>query len=145
MKQQEGYIVPGKEHLVCLLKRSICTYMVSSRHLDAGTMHFTSDSRDPCLYVSSDSEGDMLIIAVYVDNMILGGKSEERMNEVKDNLSKRFKMKDLGLLHQFLGVTIIQDRSSGNIWIGQPLYTEQLLEKFEMSDCMQTSQISCQS
>ena len=74
-------------------------------------------SSDPCLYVSSDSEGDMLITAVYIDDMILGGKSEARMNEVKDDLSKRFKMKDIGLLHQFLGVTIIQDRSSRNIWI----------------------------
>ena len=44
-------------------------------------------------------------------------------------------MKDLGPLHHFLGGTAIQDQSTGNIWLGQPLYTEKLLLKFGMSDC----------
>ena len=35
-------------------------------------------------------------------------------------------MKDLGLLHYFLGVKVVQNSSTGEIWIGQPAYTEKL-------------------
>ena len=84
-------------------------------------MGFKQTSGDPCLYVSSDQEGDVFIIAVYVDDI------EAKMKEVKKELSQTFKMKDLGPLHHFLGVTVIQDQSTGNIWLGQPLYTENLL------------------
>ena len=43
-------------------------------------------------------------------------------------------MKDLGELHHFLGVRIVQDVEKRTIWIGQPLYTENILEKFGMNN-----------
>lgn len=33
-------------------------------------------------------------------------------------------MKDLGELHYFLGVKVVQDASKGQVRIGQPSYTE---------------------
>ena len=48
-------------------------------------------------------EGEIFIVAVYVDHIILGGKSESKLMEVKKELSKTFEMKDLGPLHHFLG------------------------------------------
>ena len=59
----------------------------------------------------------MFIIAVYVDDIILGGRSELKLKAVKRELSERFKMKDLGQLLHFLGVKIIQDLFTGLIWI----------------------------
>ena len=55
------------------------------------------------MYVSSDSE---FLVAVYIDDLIFGGKNETRINEVKRELSQKFKIKDLGRLHYFLGVTV---------------------------------------
>ena len=61
MEQPEGYIVPGKEHMVCRLKRSIyglkqaprCwNYALDKRLKEMG---FKQTSGDPCLYVSSDN------------------------------------------------------------------------------------------
>jgi len=43
-------------------------------------------------------------------------------------------MKDLGSLHHFLGVKIIQDQCTQAIWMGQPLYTESILQKYVMQD-----------
>jgi len=43
-------------------------------------------------------------------------------------------MKDLGPLHHFLGVKGIQDHLTGVIWIGQPSYTEKMLQKYGMYD-----------
>ena len=43
-------------------------------------------------------------------------------------------MKDLGPLHHFPGVKVVQDRLTGVIGIGQPSYTEKILQRFGMSD-----------
>ena len=40
----------------------------------------------------------------------------------------------MGKLHYFLGMKILQNEKSGEVWIGQPAYTENLLEKFGMSE-----------
>ena len=140
MKQPEGFTKPSEEHLVCYLKRSIYGLKQSPRcwnhALDQRLkeMGFKQTISDPCLYVSIDSEGEIFVIAVYVDDIILGGRSETKMKTVKKDLSQQFKMKDLGQLHHFLGVTISQNQSTGSIWIGQPLYTEKVLDKLGMSD-----------
>ena len=56
------------------------------------------------------------------------------MNAVKEELSHKFMMKDLGPLHHFLGVKVIQDREAGVFWIGQPVYTEKILQQYGMQD-----------
>ena len=140
MRQPEGFIEQGKENLVCHLKRSIyglkqsprCWNHVLDSHLKE--MGFKQTSSDPCLYVYFDSEGVMFLVAVYVDDIVLGGRSEAKMNAVKEELSQKFEMKDLGPLHHFLGVKVIQDELAGVIWIGQPSYTEKILQWFGMYD-----------
>ena len=87
---------------------------------------------DPCLYMST--EGEMFLIAIYVDHILLAGKSIERLNAVKQALSQQFQVKDMGELHYFLGVTVIQDHKAGSVWIGQQSYTENILKKFGMED-----------
>ena len=39
------------------------------------------------------------------------------MNAVKEKLSQKFEMKDLGPLHHFIGVKVIEDQLAGVIWI----------------------------
>jgi hypothetical protein len=50
-------------------------------------------------------EGKLLIIFLCVDDFILTG-DEQLIHSCKDDLEKEFKMKDLGLLHYFLGLEI---------------------------------------
>lgn len=77
MKQPEGFIKEGKEQLVCHLNRS--TYgLKQSPHcwnhtLDSHLrdMKFKPTSGDPCLYVQKDSGGEMFVVAVYVNDLIL--------------------------------------------------------------------------
>ena len=103
-------------------------YALDNRLKDMG---FKQTSNDPCLYVSTDSEGEIFVVAVYIDDIILGGKSDIKMSEVKKELSQKI---DLGSLYHFLGVNISQDQHTDGIWIGQPMYTEKLLHKFGMTD-----------
>ena len=72
----------------------------------------------PCIYTST-TDG-LFILAVYVDDILLAGKSQQRIAQVKAELGKRFQLKDMGELHYFLGVSVKQNSETGEIWIGQP-------------------------
>jgi len=95
MRQPEGFIVKGQEHLVCKLKQSIyrlkqsprCWNSVLDGHLKK--MGFVQTSCDSCVYTTSERE--TLVIAVYVDDIVLGSKSIKRMTKVKESLAKQFK------------------------------------------------------
>ena len=93
---------------------------------------FIQSSSDPCLYISN-SEGELFIIAVYVDDMLLVTRSQ-KMKEVKRKLSTQFEIKDLGDLHYILGVSFIQNSSEKSLWIGQPAYTSTVIEKFGLAN-----------
>ena len=72
------------------------------------------------------------MIAVHIDDIVLAGKSEKRMTEVKQALAKQFQVKDMGELHYFLGVNAVQDSNTGEVCIGQPAYAANLVQKFGM-------------
>ena len=40
----------------------------------------------------------------------------------------------MGELHHFLGVKVVQDHNAGNVWIGQEMYTENILRHFGMDE-----------
>ena len=49
------------------------------------------------------------------------------MSEVKQAISNRFAVKNMGELKYFLGVTVDQETNPDCIWIGQPGYTPSLV------------------
>ena len=52
-------------------------------------------------------DGKLLIIVLYVDELRLTG-DEKVITSCKEDLAKEFEMKDMGLLHYFLGLEIWQ-------------------------------------
>ena len=76
----------------------------------------------------------MAVIGVYVDDIVVACKSADRLKQVKQDICRRFAVKDLGKLSHFLGIRIVQDESSGDIWVGQPVYVEKILNLFGMQD-----------
>ena len=87
MKQPEGFVVDGKEYLVCKLKQSLYGLKQSPRcwnsTLDAHLkgMGYVQSTNDPCIYTSSG--GESTIIGVYVDDFVIAGESSERIEQVK--------------------------------------------------------------
>ena len=65
---------------------------------------FTKSEADANLY-QVVVEGNILIIFLYVDDLILTG-DEKLIHSCKEDLAKEFEMKDLGLLYYFLGLEI---------------------------------------
>ena len=110
MRQPPGFIATGQENLVCKLKKSIYGLKQSPRcwnsalHNQLKEMGFLQTVSDPCIY--RDSGGEMFFIGVYVDDIILAGKGDKRM---KAALAKKLDIKDMGKLHYFLGMKVVQD------------------------------------
>ena len=109
MKQPEGFVVKGQEHLVCKLKKSIyglrqsprCWNMALHDHLC--NIGFKQSASDPCIYTV---EGETVILAEYVDDIILATKDERKLVQVKKAIADKFTVKDMGELRYILGVNI---------------------------------------
>ena len=111
MKQPMGYEKEGEECLVCKLEKSIYGLKQSSRcwntALDSHLrrMGFIQSMSNSCIYTSGGEHS--FYIGVYVDDMILARKDKNRMKKVKEELSSKFDIKDLGKLSYFLGMSIV--------------------------------------
>ena len=144
MQQPQGFTCQGKEELVCKLKKSIYRLKQSPRcwnsTLDAylKKLGFVQTASDPCIYYQK-TDKDIVYIGVYVDDIILAGRDEKRLQEIKGDFSKKFDIKDLGELKYFLGMKVVQDKGNNYIWIGQPAYTKNLLKSYGMQDSNPTS------
>ena len=77
-------------------------------------------------------EGKILIIVLYVVDLILTG-DEQLIHSCKEDLAKEFEMKDMGLLHYFLGSEIWQ--REGELFVSQGKYAREILGKFQMEGC----------
>ncbi len=82
----------------------------------------------PCIYYKNIG-GEKFYIGVYVDDIILAGKTDRNLEEVKTALSTKFSE-----LNYFLGIKVDQ-KTQNSIWIGQPSHTQNLLETLGMQDC----------
>ena len=94
--------------------------------------NFIRSNVDPCVYFIKN-DLNLTIILIWVDDIILASSSLEDMDKIKSLLNKQFKMKDLGVVNNFLGIHIVQKENE--IELDQSTYLHKLLEKFDMKDC----------
>jgi hypothetical protein len=94
-------------------------------------MGFEKSEVDPNLYYILVGK-DPLILVLYVDDLFLT-RSENLIEGCKRDLASEFEMKDIGLMHYFLGLEVWQ--RTGQIFLGQGKYAADILRGFEMTDC----------
>ncbi|WJZ84163.1 hypothetical protein VitviT2T_003782 [Vitis vinifera] len=97
---------------------------------------FVQCQSDHTLFVKHFPEGKLTIIIVYVDDIILTGDHEEKIDLLKKLLTKEFEIKDLGNLKYFLGMEIA--RSKKGIAVSQRKYVLDLLNETGMLGCKPT-------
>ena len=86
---------------------------------------FIQTASDPCIYYQK-TDSNIVYIGVYVDDIILAGKDEKWLQEIKDDFWKKFDIKDLGEVKYFLGIKVVQDK--GHMDLTTCLYQEPLEE-----------------
>jgi hypothetical protein len=71
--------------------------------------------------------------------MLITGSSMKLISDLKEKMSERFVMKDLGVEKQILGMDIIRDRHKREIKLSQEHYVLKVLERFGMADAKPVS------
>jgi len=125
--------------LVCKLEKSMygtkqaprCWNMKINSVL-SGELGFQRAEGDPCLYVKHEANGVMMI-ALYVDDLLLAAKSRSQILWMKNMLNERFEMKDLGEARVCLGLEITRDRNRRKLHLSQQAYIKTIVERFGMS------------
>jgi hypothetical protein len=137
IEQPEGFVMHNEKSHVCRLKKALYGLKQAPRawyeKMDGFLMSlgFNKSTADPNLYYHIDGN-ECLILVLYVDDLFLTG-SERLIAECKQALTAKFEMKDLGLMHYFLGLEVWQRKDE--IFLSQGKYTMEILKKFKMTDC----------
>jgi hypothetical protein len=76
-----------------------------------------------------------IFIAVYVDDLLIIGPDKGEIQKIKDALSTRFKMTDLGPCKFYLGMEVYRDRPNRILQLTQAGYIERVLYGFGMNEC----------
>ncbi|GEQ68360.1 hypothetical protein JCM33374_g2028 [Metschnikowia sp. JCM 33374] len=134
MRQPQGYVVHGQENYVLKLKKSLYGLkqapQVWHNTVQKAIMGFgfSKSHAEPCLYYKSTKKG-LVMIALYVDDMLILGPNEKEIAKVQTLLSNRFEMKDLGEPRKFLGMNIRITKDA--IEISLEDYIKKMIDEFD--------------
>ena len=93
------------------------------------SMKFEKFSDNNSIFLNRKSE---VVIALYVDNLLLFDRDLEAIKDVKQHLQTIYKMKDLGEAKICLRIWIQQDWKNWTLTINQQIYIEKILKNFFM-------------
>jgi transposase InsO family protein len=136
MDQPEGY-VQGSQQIKCRLHKALYGLKQAPRAWFAklravlNSLHLHPSEADAGLYTAKHPNGEILVVLVYVDDILLAG-SKHVIAHVKSQLKTKFDIKDLGAAGYFLGMEICRERSKGKIILSQVKYTREILERFRL-------------
>nr|KAJ0211099.1 hypothetical protein LSAT_V11C400217220 [Lactuca sativa] len=89
MKQPEGFVMPGNEHKVCKLKKSLYGLKQATKQwhqkFDEVVLSngFALNQPDKCVYSKFDTFGKGVMICLYVDDMLIFGTDLEEVDKTK--------------------------------------------------------------
>lgn len=95
------------------------------------SLRFNKSTVDSNLYFKV-VENQPIILVLYVDDLFMTGE-EKRIVECKRELIFEFEMKNLGLMHYFLGLEFWQ--KPNEIFLSQGKYAVDILKRFGMMNC----------
>ncbi len=79
-----------------------------------------------------------LIIAIYVNDLLILESNIFDIKALKLQFAKRFQMKNLDSIEWYLKMHITRDKAEWTLWINQSIYIKRVIELLSMSDCSST-------
>lgn len=107
-------IPPGISHKpnqVCRLRKSLYGLKQASRKWfeklvrELLSLGYTESRNDYSLFIKRSSTS-ITVVAVYVDDIIVTGDNYSEITDLKNHMHHIFSIKDLGILHYFLGIEV---------------------------------------
>jgi hypothetical protein len=114
----------GIKQAPCAWYNRFATYLTSLGFIEAKS--------DTSLFIFRRGS-DAVYLLLYVDDIILTASSTELLHHTISSLQREFAMKDLGLLHHFLGITV--ERRPDELFLHQCTYAPDINQHAAMADC----------
>lgn len=130
------------ESRVCRLRKSLYGLKQASRQwnlklTEALTQGGYAQSKYDYSLFTKRSEGNIVILLIYVDDLLITRSNIDMINELKQILHQSFKMKDLGMLKYFLGIEVM--RSSEGVVLNQKKYALELIADLGLGEAKSVS------
>jgi len=138
VQQPPGFAIPGEESKVYRLHKALYGLKQAPRAWNAKLdstlkeMGFKQSKHEAAIY-RKGSEGSVLLVGVYVDDLIITGAVKDEVKAFKERMKSTFEMSDLGLLSFYLGIEVQQGKNGTTM--RQTHYAKKILELGSMSDC----------
>lgn len=143
MKQPIDYELKSKDgkDLVCKLNKSIYGLKQASNEwnrevsITIESSGFTRCKSDTCVYWKPVSNGNIIILAIFVDDIIVihSREDNDEWNKLKQNFEQKYKVKDNTNSNFLLGTKI--ERGNKSMRITQELQIAKTLKQFDMENC----------
>ena len=138
--QPDGFKIKGYERHVLKLQKAQYGLRQSARRwylcLRAVLlkMNFRQLFTDSCLYIKRVN-GVLLIIAVYVDDVLVISSDESAIEAFKMDFGKQIRIRDYGAATKFLGLELKYDRLAKRMEISQEEYINAILKEADFESC----------
>ena len=138
MEQPDGFVLKGQEKKVLRLRKAIYGLKQAARawwhELDRSLqdLGFKRLYADAGIFVARHSDGTLVIVLAYVDDIIITGPATKLVQEKKKLFMDKWECRDLGICDEFLRMRIRQ--IGGKIYIDQVPYTTKILTRFGMTN-----------
>jgi hypothetical protein len=106
-----------------------------NRHLDTtlGKIGFLRSKNDPCVYSARLRNGDIIILAVVVDDIIAAATNPASLSWLAQHLRAAYRITDLGPPALLIGLTI--SRTQQGLTICQNQFIRDLVKSFGQENC----------
>ncbi|KAM1070145.1 hypothetical protein TB1_002021 [Malus domestica] len=137
MAQPPGFGDAAHPELVCKLHKSLYGLKQAPRAWNdrftsfLPSLGFQATYSDSSLFVKTVGS-DIVVLLLYVDDIIITGSSTHLIQQVIHSLTAEFDIKDLGVLHYFLGIQVT--KTAQGLFLSQSKYITDLLQKVEMME-----------
>jgi hypothetical protein len=138
IKQSPGFVDSSLPSHVCRLHKSLYGLKQALRAWYTRlsdfllSIGFQASKVDTSLFILSDGI-NIFYLLVYVDDILLTGSNSAMLHHLIQLLSSKFKLRDLGVVHYFLGIEV-QSTSIG-LMLRQHKYIHDILTRVGMTSC----------
>ena len=141
MRQPPGYAAPDAGKRVLRLQKALYGLKQAGRRWYQtftdilSKLGYAQCSVDQAVYHKLHAEtGDLVVIAVHVDDCTIAASKQRLVDTLKSGLSKYVEVTDLGELHWMLGIEVKRVWEAGTIHLSQRAYIDSILRRYNLTD-----------
>ena len=92
---------------------------------------FRESNVELCLYIHGKGK-NIIYLLIYLDDLLICSKDKNKIQKVKNLLSDRFEMKDLGEISEYLGIEVDHNYCRNEMKLKRTKYIESLANKYKV-------------